>query len=36
MWLIINWFINLDLENVDKEDQWLGVTVKSQGEGGKC
>lgn len=22
-------------ENIDKEDQWLGVTVKSQGEGGK-
>ncbi|XP_027196901.2 integrin alpha-PS1-like [Dermatophagoides pteronyssinus] len=21
-------------ENIDKEDQWLGVTVKSQGEGG--
>ncbi|KAH9493727.1 Itga7p, partial [Dermatophagoides farinae] len=34
----VNLYVDPDnstyLENVDKEDQWLGVTVKSQGEGG--
>ncbi|UXI15735.1 serine/threonine-protein kinase/endoribonuclease IRE1-like [Sarcoptes scabiei] len=34
----VNLYVDPDnstfVENVDKEDQWLGVTVKSQGEGG--
>lgn len=35
-WNVNNQDFPLFLVDVDRNDQWLGVTVKSQGEGGKC